>query len=121
MWSYPTGSGLPGAAVGTVRRDGQAAVVASEGEWARDGRHIAARFAQRRSSSTDDDFVFFNNPTVPGVTVREHTADIDLGQIPVDIARIVIAAVQDDADPRRCQRGSCTSPSTWRWLFPSPG
>ncbi|MET0863061.1 MAG: TerD family protein [Nakamurella sp.] len=48
---------------------------------------------------TDDDFVFFNNPAVPGVTVREHTADIDLGQIPNEIARIVIAAVQDDADP----------------------
>jgi tellurite resistance protein TerA len=48
---------------------------------------------------TDDDFVFFNNPSVPGVTVSDHAADIDLGQIPADVARIVIAAVQDDADP----------------------
>ena len=48
---------------------------------------------------TDDDFVFFNNPTVPGVAVLGHGADIDLGQIPDGIDRIVIAVVQDDDDP----------------------
>lgn len=48
---------------------------------------------------TDDDFVFFNNPTVPGVAVQGHAAEIDLGQVPVGISRIVIAAVQDDAEP----------------------
>ena len=60
---------------------------------------LAFLVAEAGKVRTDDDFVYFNNPTVPGVTVREHTADIDLEQIPVDIARIVIAAVQDDADP----------------------
>ena len=48
---------------------------------------------------TDDDFVFFNNPTVAGVAVVGHTASIDLGQVPPDIDRVVIAAVQDDTDP----------------------
>lgn len=48
---------------------------------------------------SDDDFVFFNNPTVPGVAVLDHTADIDLGRVPEGIDRIVVAAVQDDADP----------------------
>ena len=48
---------------------------------------------------TDDDFVFFNNPTMAGVAVVGHTASIDLGQIPPGIDRVVIAAVQDDTDP----------------------
>lgn len=47
----------------------------------------------------DDDFVFFNNPTVAGVAVADHTATINLDRIPEGIDRIVIAAVQDDADP----------------------
>src|SRR6478735_374238 len=48
---------------------------------------------------SDDDFVFFNNPTVPGVAVLDHSAEIDLDQVPDGIDRIVVAAVQDDADP----------------------
>lgn len=47
----------------------------------------------------DDDFVFFNNPVVPGVAIDGHTASLDLSMVPVDISRMVIAAVQDDADP----------------------
>lgn len=48
---------------------------------------------------TDDDFVFFNNPTVPGVAVAGHIATIDLENVPGGIDRIVIAAVQDESDP----------------------
>ena len=48
---------------------------------------------------TDDDFVFFNNPAVPGVAVAGHSASVDLDQLPVGIDRVVFAAVQDDSDP----------------------
>ena len=48
---------------------------------------------------TDDDFVFFNNPSVPGVSVTGHSADIELAGVPTDIDRVVVAAVQDDDDP----------------------
>ncbi len=47
----------------------------------------------------DDDFVFFNNPAVPGVEIAGHQADLDLAAVPVDVAKVVVAAVQDDADP----------------------
>jgi tellurite resistance protein TerA len=47
----------------------------------------------------DDDFVFFNNPDVPGVTIAGQIATIDLEKVAGEIDRIVIAAVQDDADP----------------------
>lgn len=47
----------------------------------------------------DEDFVFFNNPTVPGVAVAGHRADIDLAAVPADVDKVVVAAVQDDADP----------------------
>lgn len=47
----------------------------------------------------DEDFVFFNNPSVPGVAVAGHRADIDLAAVPADVDRVVVAAVQDDADP----------------------
>ena len=48
---------------------------------------------------TDDDFVFFNNPSVPGVSVTGHSALIELAGVPTDIDRVVVAAVQDDDDP----------------------
>ena len=47
----------------------------------------------------DDDFVFFNNPSVPGVTIVGHGADVDLAAVPADVHKVVVAAVQDDADP----------------------
>lgn len=47
----------------------------------------------------DDDFVFFNNPSVPGVTVTGHRADLDLAALPSDVDKVVVAAVQDDGDP----------------------
>ena len=48
---------------------------------------------------TDDDFVFFNNPSVPGVNVTGHSAVVELTGVPTDIDRVVVAAVQDDDDP----------------------
>ena len=48
---------------------------------------------------TDDDFVFFNNPAVPGVAVLGQTAELDLDLVPDDVDRIVVAVVADDADP----------------------
>jgi tellurite resistance protein TerA len=47
----------------------------------------------------DDDLVFFNNPSVPGVTISGHGAEVDLAAVPADVDRIVVAAVQDDTDP----------------------
>ncbi len=47
----------------------------------------------------DDDFVFFNNPTGPGVGIAGHHVDLDLGSVPAAVDKVVIAAVQDDADP----------------------
>ncbi len=47
----------------------------------------------------DADFVFFNNPTVPGVSIDGHRTDIDLAALPADVDRVVVAAVQDDGDP----------------------
>lgn len=47
----------------------------------------------------DEDFVFFNNPSVPGVTVAGHRAAVDLAAGPAAVDRVVLAAVQDDADP----------------------
>ena len=48
---------------------------------------------------TDEDFVFFNNPSVPGVAIADHRASIDLATVPTDVDKVVVAAVQDDADP----------------------
>jgi tellurite resistance protein TerA len=48
---------------------------------------------------SDDDFVFFNNPTVPGVAISDHRTDLDLTGLPDDVEKVVIAAVQDDRDP----------------------
>ncbi|WP_420123393.1 TerD family protein [Nakamurella sp.] len=47
----------------------------------------------------DADFVFFNNPSVPGVAVDGHRAAIDLAAVPDGVDKVVVAAVQDDADP----------------------
>ena len=43
--------------------------------------------------------MFFNNPSVPGVTITGHRAALDLLQVPPGIDRIVVAAVQDVDDP----------------------
>ena len=48
---------------------------------------------------SDADFVFFNNPSVPGVTVAGHRAEIDLAAVPAGVDRVVVAAVQDDGEP----------------------
>jgi tellurite resistance protein TerA len=48
---------------------------------------------------SEEDFVFFNNPSVPGVTITGHRAALDLPQVPPGIDRIVVAAVQDVDDP----------------------
>jgi tellurite resistance protein TerA len=47
----------------------------------------------------DHDFVFFNNPTVPGVAIGGHRVEVDLVAVPSDVAKVVVAAVADDADP----------------------
>lgn len=47
----------------------------------------------------DDDFVFFNNPSVAGVSISGHRAELDLAAVPAGVDRVVIAAVQDDDDP----------------------
>ncbi|WP_395727749.1 TerD family protein [Nakamurella sp.] len=56
----------------------------------------------------DDDFVFFNNPSVPGVTIVGHRASIDLATVPTDVDKVVVAAVQDDADPAPLSASSVT-------------
>ena len=48
---------------------------------------------------SDDDFVFFNNPDVPGVALVGQGVDIDLGRVAAEIEKVVVAVVQDDADP----------------------
>jgi tellurite resistance protein TerA len=53
---------------------------------------------------SDDDFVFFNNPSAPGGGVRLSGADsvsVDLAAVPSDIASLRLAVVLDDATPGR--------------------
>src|SRR3954468_1886862 len=48
----------------------------------------------------DDDFIFYNQPNGPGVRLRPpSTLDIDLGQVPADIDKIVLTASLDGSGP----------------------
>ena len=60
---------------------------------------LAFLVAQDGKVRSDHDFVFFNNPTVAGVEISGHRAELDLGAVPADVDKLVVAAVQDDNDP----------------------
>lgn len=64
-----------------------------------DASVLAFLVAEHGKVRNDQDFVFFNNPSVAGVAISGHRADLDLAAVPADVDKVVIAAVQDDNDP----------------------
>ncbi|WP_163509386.1 VWA domain-containing protein [Fodinicola acaciae] len=62
---------------------------------------LVLQLTEQRRVRTDNDLVFFNQPTSPegAVTVSSSAVDIDLARVPADVATLAVAVSLDDSVP----------------------
>lgn len=94
--------------------------------WPGDVDLIAVLLTAADKVRTDDDLIFFNNPSSSGVRLRgPSSCAVDLTSVPADVERIVVAASTEAQHKTFEQIGSLTATisgsGTWTFTPPDPG